>query len=59
MLKGTSILLGADYIFWPIFQIWKDVGHMYFWSSGQSILIMLNYFHKMTWAMLGTPTGLK
>jgi hypothetical protein len=55
MLKSTSILMGADHIFEPIIQIWNDMGHMYFWSSGQSISLMLNYFKIMTRAMADTP----
>ncbi len=57
MLKSTSILLRADHNFGPIIQIWKDVAQMYFWSNGQSISLMLNYFKIMTWAMPGTPTS--
>jgi hypothetical protein len=57
MLKSTSILFGADHIFGHIIQIWKDVGHIYFWSSGQSISLILNYFNTMTRAMLGTPAS--
>jgi hypothetical protein len=33
------------------------VGQMYFWSSGQSISLMFNYFKIMTRAMPGTPTS--
>jgi hypothetical protein len=54
-LKITSILLGADHIFGPVIQIRKDLGHMYFWSRGQSISLMLNYFNIMTQATPGTP----
>jgi hypothetical protein len=57
MLKSTYILLWADHIFAHIIQIWKDMGQMYFWSSGQSISFMLNYFKIITLAMLGTPTS--
>jgi len=56
-LKSNSILLGADHIFGPVIQILKDLGHMYFWSHGQSILLTLNYFDIMTRAMPGTPAS--
>jgi hypothetical protein len=59
MFKCTSILLAADHIFVPIIKICKDVGHMYFWSNGQSIALMLNYFNTMTWATPGTPASLQ
>jgi hypothetical protein len=32
---------GSLHIFGPIIQIWMDCGHMYFWSSGQSISLTL------------------
>jgi hypothetical protein len=41
----------------PLPDSWKDVGHMYFWSSDQSVSLMLNYFQIMTLAMLGTPAS--
>jgi hypothetical protein len=56
-LKNNSILLGPDHIFGPVIQILKDLGHMYFWSHGQSILLTLNYFDIMTRAMPGTPAS--
>jgi hypothetical protein len=55
MLKSTSNLLRADHIFGPIIQIWKDMGQMYFWGSG--ISLMLNYLKIMTWATPGTPNS--
>ncbi len=56
-LKSTYILLGADHIFRPVIQLRKDLGHMYFWSRGQSISLMLNYFNIMTRAMASTPAS--
>ncbi len=35
-LQGRSVLVGADHIFVPIIQIWKDLGPMGFWSHGKS-----------------------
>ncbi len=52
-----SNVLGADHIFGPVIPIWKDLGHMYFWSCGQSISLMLNYFNIMTQALPGTPAS--
>jgi hypothetical protein len=50
--------VGADHIFGPVIQIRKDLGHMYFWSHGQSILLTRNYFNIMIRAMPGTPASL-
>jgi hypothetical protein len=56
--KSTSILLWAHHIFGPVIPIWKDLGHMYFWSRGQSILLTLNYFYIMSWPMPGTTASI-
>ncbi len=50
--------MGAVHIFGPVIQIRKDLGHVYFWSQGQSISLTLNYFNIMIWAMLGTPASI-
>jgi hypothetical protein len=56
-VKEHLHFIGADHIFGPLIQIQKDLGHMYFWSGGQSISLMLKYFNVMTWAMLGAPAS--
>ncbi len=35
-LQGRSVLMGADNIFVPVIQIWKDLGPMCFWSHCKS-----------------------
>ena len=36
-IKQTlTVLVGADLIFGTLIRIWKDLGHMCFWSHGQS-----------------------
>jgi hypothetical protein len=43
-----------SFILGSLVLIWKDMDHMYFWSSGQSVKLMLNYFQIMT----GTPASI-
>jgi hypothetical protein len=36
-IKQTlTVLVGADHIFGTLIRIWKDLGHMCFWSHAQS-----------------------
>ncbi len=56
-VKEPLHFIGADHIFGPVIQIQNDLGHMYFWSCGQSISLMLNYFNIMNRAMPGTPAS--
>ncbi len=56
-VKEHFHFIGADHIFGPIIQIYKDVGNTYFWSSGQSVSLILNCFKILIRAMPGTPAS--